>query len=140
MTIQNGLIKQLTARRMFAGLALLLPVCAACGENDVTCPGLRDAGIELSVFDSATNADLNQVARATVRTVEARIDSSQGSIYEAVFIASSKPGLYDVSVVAPGYVRQSRLVTVTETGSGCNRRLVTQRVTFRLLRSASATP
>ncbi len=140
MTTQNGFIKQVIARRMFAGIALLLPLCIACGENDITCAGVGENGMVLRVLDSVTNADLSETARATVRTVSGRIDSTFGSLREAVAIAGFRPGSYDVSVSAPSYMSQSRLVTVTQTGSGCSQRLVTQQVTFRLLRSTSAAP
>ncbi len=69
-----------------------------------------------------------------------RIDSTYGGLYEATAIANSEPGSYSVSVSANGDVGQSRVVTVPRIGSGCNATLVTQHVTFSLLRSAPLTP
>ncbi len=86
------------------------------------------------MVDSISNTDLNPVARATVRTLVGRIDSTFGTVNEAVAITFDVPASYNVSVSAPGYVAQSREITVTRTGNGCTQ-ITTQQGTFQLLRA-----
>ena len=134
MTTQRSIAPSEALRRLFALLALSLPLYAACTENPVVCAGVGIQGIRLNVVDSISNTDLNPIARATVRTIVGRIDSTYGTVSEAVAITFDVPASYSVSVSAPGYVAQSREITVPRIGNGCIQ-ITTQQATFKLVRA-----
>ena len=57
-----------------------------------------------------------------------------GTVNEAVAITFDVPASYSVSVSAPGYVAQSREITVPRIGNGCIQ-ITTQQATFKLVRA-----
>jgi len=100
----------------------------ACKEDDWTCAGTPDPGIELTVIDGLGGANLETLAVVTVARLSPRSTYGSGAPVEVGRLTAA-PGTYELQIVARGYASRTDTVTVASRPiSGCPKTVTQSRI------------
>lgn len=121
---------------VLASLAVAAASLTCRGPTD-DCAGGGADGIQLTIVDAISNSDLSNVAMITVTQLSPPYHSRTGLLLDSpspLGVALDRPGMYNLSVAAPGYATWNSTVEV-RTGGGRCAQTVTTNVTARLIRT-----
>jgi len=127
----------MTKRWIHSASLGVVAVSLTCRSPTDDCAGGGADGIHLTVVDSLSGSDLSNVAMITVTQLSPPYHSRTGLLLDSpspLGVALDRPGTYNVSVVATGYVTWTSTVEVRTDGGRCDQ-TVTTNMTARLVRN-----